>query len=63
MSHRPYFVVSGAIFGVVTVAQLLRLILEIPVRVGTFGVPVWLSAIGFLVALTMCIWAIRLARR
>jgi hypothetical protein len=63
MGHKPYFVVSGVIFGVVTIAQLVKLILQIPVQVGAFNVPMWPSVIGLIVALSMCIWVIRLALR
>lgn len=63
MNDKRYLVISGVIFGLAAVGQLVRLILQMPVHIGTLNVPVWPSAIGFLVALAMCLWAIRLARR
>jgi len=59
MKDRSYQLVSGIIFGIITIGQLTRLIGQIPVQIGTFDVPLWPSAIAFMIALTMCIWAFR----
>ena len=62
MDYKNYLIVSGIIFGLVTVGQLARLTFQIPVQVGQLNVPIWPSFIGLAVALTLCVWAIRLLR-
>lgn len=59
---RAYLMVSGVLFGAVALAHLLRLIYGWPVQIGAEVVPMWLSAIGLVVAGALCIWALALAR-
>jgi hypothetical protein len=63
MNDKIYLIVSGVIFGLSTIGQLIRLIFQIPVQVGTLNIPVWPSALGLIVALSLCIWAFRLASK
>jgi len=56
---RRYELVSGIIFSIVAVAQLLRTVLGWPVQIDLFTVPVWLSGIAFLITGGMAIWAFR----
>ena len=63
MNDKTYLIVSGVIFGLSTIGQLIRLIFQIPVQVGTLNIPVWPSALGLIVTLSMCIWAFRLASK
>ena len=63
MNDKTYLIVSGVIFGLITIGHLIRLIFQIPVQVGTLNIPVWPSALGLIVALSMCIWAFRLASK
>lgn len=63
MNGKTYQVISGVFFGLITIGQLIRLIFQIPVQVGILNVPLWPSALGFIVALTMCIWAFRSASK
>ena len=63
MNDKTYLIVSGFIFGLSTIGQLIRLIFQIPVQVGTLNIPVWPSALGLIVALSLCIWAFRLASK
>lgn len=63
MNDKTYLIVSGVIFGLSTIGQLIRLIFQIPVQVGTLNIPVWPSALGLIVALSLCIWAFRLASK
>ena len=56
---KNYIVVSGLIFGVVAVAQVLRAAMQLPVHVGGFEVPVWASWIAAVVAGSLCVWAFR----
>lgn len=63
MNNKTYQIVSGIIFAIMSIGQLTRLIFQFPVQIGTFNVPVWPSAIAFIVALVMCIWAFRSANK
>ena len=63
MSSKSYFVASGTIFGLVAAAHLVRAVYQMPVLVGDWAFPMWLSWGGFLVAGALCVWAFRLLRR
>ena len=63
MSSKVYFVISGVIFGLVALAHLFRVIYQMPVQVGDWAFPVWLSWGGLVVAGVLCVWAFRLLRQ
>ena len=63
MSNKLYLIVSGAIFFMVAVLHLLRLIFHWPIVVDGWTVPHWLSYIGFPVASGYTVWAGWLLRR
>lgn len=54
-----YKIVSGVIFGIVAIGQAARALLELPVQIDTFAVPVWASWVAALVAGSLCVWAFR----
>jgi len=54
-----YRLVSGIVFGVVAILQLVRAISEWPVQIGSFAVPVSFSWVAFVVAGALCVWAFR----
>ena len=56
MSSR-YVVVSGALFGFIALAQLLRAVNEVPAQVGSVEIPVWVSWVAVILAGSMCTWA------
>jgi hypothetical protein len=56
MSNR-YVVVSGAIFGLMALAQLLRAVNQVPAHVGGVEIPVWVSWVAVVLAGSMCTWA------
>ncbi len=58
-----YLVVSGAIFLLVGLLHLLRLIYHWPIVVGAFTVPQFLSYVGFPVATGYAMWAFWLLRK
>ena len=59
---KNYIVVSGLIFGVVAVGQVLRAALQVSVNVGGFEIPVWASWVAAVVAGSLCVWAFRSRR-
>lgn len=52
-----YVVVSGVIFGLMALAQLLRAVKELPVQVGGVEIPIGVSWLAVVVAGSMCAWA------
>ena len=52
-----YVVVSGALFGVVSVLQAVRALKQWPVLIGPFEIPVWVSWIVMVVTGSLCLWA------
>ena len=59
---RSYLIVSGVLFGAVALLHLLRLLYGWPAQVGTLAMPLWVSAIGLIVAALLCLWAFALVR-
>lgn len=55
-------IVAGIIFLLVSLLHLLRLIVRLEVRMGTFVVPLWVSVFGFLFPLSLSIWMFVSAR-
>jgi hypothetical protein len=54
-----YILVSGVFFGLISVAQLVRAIAQVPVIAGGIEVPVWASWIAAFVTGALCVWAFR----
>jgi hypothetical protein len=54
-----YATVSGVFFVLVACAQLLRVIMQWPVRVATVDVPLWASGVAALIAGSLAVWAFR----
>jgi hypothetical protein len=59
---RRYVQISGAFFSLLAVVQLTRTILRWPVQVADVTIPVWVSALAFVIASTFAIWAFRIAK-
>jgi hypothetical protein len=58
-----YRLVSGIVFGIVSILQLLRAVNGWLVQIGPFAVPLWFSWTAFVVAGALCAWAFRAQRR
>ena len=61
MSSRTYLVISGAVFGIVAVLHLLRVVNGWAMVVGPWSAPMWVSWFGTFVPALLCAWAFRLA--
>lgn len=59
---RAYLQISGALFGLIALAHLLRLFRHWPVDLAGHAVPLWASLVGLIVAGGLSIWALRLTR-
>lgn len=53
--------VAGTIFGVVCIAQLLRLVTRSEVTIAGYPIPLWPSAIACVIAGGLCLWLWKLS--
>jgi hypothetical protein len=60
---KRYLQISGAIFGIVALVHVLRLVFGWPAEVAGWNVPLWVSWAAIAVAGALCVWAFRLAAR
>jgi hypothetical protein len=59
---RAYLLISGALFGIVALAHMYRLVLHWPIDVAGHMVPLAVSWLGLLLAAGLSVWALRLLR-
>jgi hypothetical protein len=62
-SQRTGLRVAGVLFGLLAVAQIMRLIIRPEVLVAGNVMPLWPSAIALVVLGAMCLWMWRLASK
>ena len=60
---KPYLVVSGTLFTLISLLHLIRLLVHWPAVIAGWTVPLWVSGLGFVVAGALCVWAFQLSRR
>ena len=60
---RFYLRASGALFGLIALGHLLRLLYRVPAEIGQWVIPLWVSVIGLLVPAAFALWAFRLVRQ
>lgn len=53
--------ISSVLFGLFAIAHVIRLINQIPVRVGDHQIPMGVSWVALIIAALLCIWFWRLA--
>jgi len=63
LNVKPFSAIAAVVFGLVALAQLLRLVLAWPVVVNGFNIPLWASAIACLVAAGLAVMVWREARQ
>lgn len=59
---RAYLQISGALFGLMALAHLFRLLRHWPVELAGTRVPLWASWAGLALAGGLSVWALRLLR-
>lgn len=59
MSSPAFCRVAASLFGIVALAHVARLALDVPVQVGTTAIPMWVSWFGLLVAGGLSVWGFR----
>ena len=62
MSSKSFFLIAGAIFAIVALAHLLRIVMAVPVTIGSWAVPIWVSWLGMILAGGLSYFGLRLAR-
>ena len=63
MDQKRYLTVAGAIFVAVALAHLVRAVMDWPIVIAGWIVPIWLSWLGFVIAGALGIFGLSLARR
>ena len=63
MEYKTYFLVTGALFAVISLLQLSRLLFSWEANIGGWDVPMWLSVIFVLVAGFLAYSGFRLGSR
>jgi hypothetical protein len=63
MDKQSYLRVAGAIFALVALAHLLRAVMDWPILIAGWMVPIWLSWLAFVVAGALSWFGLSLARR
>jgi hypothetical protein len=63
MDQKTFSMVTGAIFAIVALVHLLRILLGWPVVIGDWTVPMWVSWIGLVVAGLLGYFGLRLSMR
>jgi hypothetical protein len=58
-----YEQVSGVFFILLAIVQLSRFVLQWPVTVDGFSVPLWASAIAGVILISFAVWAFRTSSR
>ena len=54
--------VASAVFGLMSLAQLVRLVIQLEVIVAGYRMPLWPSALAFLLLAGLSIWMCKLVR-
>lgn len=62
-SRTTGLLLAGAVFALVSLLQLMRLLTGLDVQVAGHAIPPWPSAVAFVIAATLSFWMLRLSRR
>ena len=62
MNSKSFFLMAGTVFGIVAIAHLLRIVMALPVTIGGWAVPIWVSWVAVIVAGGLSTLGLRLAR-
>ena len=63
MDRKQYLTVAGAIFVIVALAHLVRALMDWPIVIAGWIVPMWLSWLAFAVAAALGYFGLTLAKR
>ena len=60
---KPFTVFAAVVFFIISVAHLIRVILQVPVVVGTITIPMWPSMVAFVILLILGIMLLRESKK
>ena len=60
---KQYCTLSATLFALVAVMHLVRAVNQWSFQLGPYSLPIWLSAVGGVVAASLSVWGFRLAQR
>jgi len=60
---RAYLMVTRALFALIALGHLTRMLTHLSAVIGGWAVPFWVSALGFVVAGALSVWSAQLSRR
>jgi lipopolysaccharide export LptBFGC system permease protein LptF len=63
MGHKQYCVISGAVFSLVALAHLIRMVYGMSVQIDEYAVPMSVSWVAFIVTAALAVWAFRTGRQ
>lgn len=63
MKFKAYNLVTASVFTAGAVGHVVRVCLGVPVIIGGWTVPLWLSCVGVVATGSLCIWGFGTARK
>jgi hypothetical protein len=63
MNQKNFFITAAVIFLIVSILHLLRAISGLPLILGVWEFPIWLSWLAFIIAGFMSYWGFKLVRK
>ncbi len=51
---KPFTKVASVIFGIIALLHLLRIVYNVVIVIGSYQLPLWISAGGFIVTAILC---------
>ena len=60
MNQRLYFLVTGTVFGIVSLVHLIRIFNHWNLTIGSWDAPMWVSYLGIVLTGSLSVWAFRL---
>lgn len=63
MNQKNFFITAAIIFGLVAILHLVRAVNGLPLVIGIWELPLWLSWIAFVITGFMSYWGFKLVRR
>jgi hypothetical protein len=63
MKPKTYYLLTATLLAVVAILHAVRAALHLPVQIGTWEVPMWMSVGGMLVTGTLSVLGFTLARK
>lgn len=62
MTNKGYKQITAVIFLIISIVHGLRLLLGWPVTIGSISIPIWISAIAVVMALTLACYGFKLGQ-